>query len=318
MEKFDGYWGGWDGPHFDKVILRVVTEAATRRQLIESGDADIVDSLTAEDVAALTTNTSLTVLKNVSTQVVYFPMTVYGPLASKEARQALCWAFPYQEVLDGVYKGAAKIAQGAVAETIRGFDPKTFTYSTDLDKAKQLLATAGVAEGTELSVTFETGVASATLAAQLFQANLAQVGITLNIDQVDLPTFTSLFYGDAPVEERPNLFWWGWWPDYNDAWNHLYPQVSSEAWGSKGANAGFYKNDRVDELLLTARDAPDETTYTTALSELQNIISADDPPSVYYAQPEWTTIFQNTVQGVIFNAVNIGTYNFWKMSRVTS
>jgi peptide/nickel transport system substrate-binding protein len=315
MERFEGYRQGWEGAHFDKVVLRVVTEVATRRQLLEQGEADIVDSLTAEDVEDLRANPDIVVLSNTSTQVVYFVLTVNGLLESPEARQAMCYAFPYQEVIDGVYKGNAKQAQGAVAEAIHGFSPDTFMYTTDLVKAKELFTAAGVPEGSELTVTFETGVALATVAAQLFQGSLAQIGINLKIDQVDLPTFTGLFYGDAPAEERPNLFWWGWWPDYNDAWNHLYPQISSEAWGSKGANAGFYKNDRVDELMNVARDAPDETTYLTSLAEIQQIISKDDPPSVYYAQPKWTTLYRNDVQGVFFNPINIGTYNFWKMSR---
>ncbi len=221
---------------------------------------DIVDSLTAEDVEELRSSTEIVVLSNTSTQVIYFPMTVSGSLASPEARQAMCYAFPYDEVIEGVYKGNAKRAQGAVAEAIRGFSPDTFLYPTDPVKAKELFTAAAVAEGTELTVTFETGVANATVAAQLFQASLAEIGIGLKIEQVDFSTFTCMFYGDAPVEERPNLLWWGWWPAYNDAWNHLYPQISGDAWGSKGADAGFYKYDRVDELMLVARDAPDEAT----------------------------------------------------------
>jgi peptide/nickel transport system substrate-binding protein len=255
------------------------------------------------------------VLSNTSTQVVYFVMTMAGPLASPEARQALCHAFPYTEVIDGVYKGNAKQARGPVAEAIRGFSSATPGYTTDLVKAKELLTAAGVAEGTTLTMMLETGLASSNVAAQLFQASLGEIGINVEIQQVDLPTFTSLFYGDAPAEERPNLMWWGWWPDYNDAWNHLYPQISGDAWGSKGANAGFYKNDRVDELMLVARDAPDEETYLTSLAEIQQIVSAEDPPAVYYAQPKWTTLYRNDVQGVFFNAINIGTYNFWQMSR---
>ena len=53
---------------------------------------------------------------------------------------------------------------------------------------------------------------------------------------------------------------WGWWPDYNDAWNVLYPTMSCESWGSKGANSGFYCNEEVDDAArrgegrLDARD----------------------------------------------------------------
>jgi peptide/nickel transport system substrate-binding protein len=222
---------------------------------------------------------------------------------------------PYDDVVQGVFKGYAKQAKGCVAEMTRGFSPDTFTYTTDLDKAKQLLQTAGVPEGTKLTMRMESGLEQAKGAAQLLQSNLSKIGIDLQLDIVDLATFTSSFYGDAPVEERPNMWFWFWWPDYNDAWNHCYPQVSSEAWGSKGANAGFYKNDRVDQLLATAKDAPDDATYFAALAELQQIISRDDPPAIYYAQPQWTTLHRKDVTGVVFNPIAVGTYNFWKMGR---
>jgi peptide/nickel transport system substrate-binding protein len=221
-------------------------------------------------------------------------------------------------VVQGVFKGYAKQARGCVAEMTRGFNPETFTYTTDLVKAKELLTAAGVEEGTKISIRMESGLEQARASAQLLQANLAEIGIELELDVVDLSTFTNSFYGDAPIEERPNMFFWFWWPDYNDAWNHVYPQVSSDAWGSAGANAGFYKNDRVDELLATARDAPDDATYLAAMAELQNIISRDDPPAIYYAQPEWTTLHRKDVTGVVFNPIAVGTYNFWSMRRTAS
>src|SRR5680860_848345 len=46
MEAYDGYWRGWEGVHFNRVIIRTVPENETRRQLLEQGAADIVDSLT--------------------------------------------------------------------------------------------------------------------------------------------------------------------------------------------------------------------------------------------------------------------------------
>ena len=40
LEWFDGYHGGWAGNHFDQIVMRIVEEGATRRQLLESGEAD--------------------------------------------------------------------------------------------------------------------------------------------------------------------------------------------------------------------------------------------------------------------------------------
>jgi peptide/nickel transport system substrate-binding protein len=318
LEKYDGYWGGWSTPHFEKIVLRNVPEETTRRQLLEQGDADIVDTLTPEDVGALQSNPNLTVLRNKSTQVAYFVMTEYGPLAKPEARQAMCYAFPYVDVIQGVYKGFASQPAGGVAELCKGFAPETFKYTTDLDKARQLFGVAGIAEGTKLSAVVDLSIETTKAAIQLFQASLATIGITLDIQTEDAGATMTLMQGDAPAQDRPNVSSNFWWPDYNDAWNHLYPQVDSASWGSKGANTGLYKDDQVDQLLASAKDAPDDATYTKAMTDVQQTISKDDPPSVYYAQPEWVVVFQKNVQGVVFNPINVGTYVFQKMSRAAS
>ena len=315
MERYDGYWRGWEGDHFDRVEIRIVPENQTRRQLIEAGDVDIVDNLVPEALEALEQSADLVVDKSYSSEVDYLMLTVDGALASPEARQALCYAFPYDEVVQGVYRGYGKRAVGPVAEVVRGFDPATFSFTTDLAKAKELLTTAGVAEGTEITLTQESGDENVKAALQLFQANLAEIGLSLAIETVDLGTFTSIIFGDSPVEERPGVMPWFWWPDYNDAWNHLYPQVSCDAWGSKGTNSGFYCNARVDELLTASRDEADPAAYQAALSEIQQIVTRDDPAAVYYLQRQWTTILRSTVAGFVFNPINIGTYDFYRLSR---
>jgi peptide/nickel transport system substrate-binding protein len=315
LEKYDDYWGGWDGTHFDRVIFRVVPENESRRTLIESGEVDIVDSLTPESLEALAKNQDLVIDRSYSAEVDYFILTVAGALKSPEARQAMCWAFPYDEAIDGVFRGYGKRAIGGVAELVAGFDPKTFQYKTDLDTAKELLAKAGVAEGTQLSLMIETGYEDVKSAAQLFQQNLSQIGITLDIQEVPLSTLTATIFGDAPAEEKPNMIAWFWWPDYNDAYNHLYPQIACDQWGSAGTNGGDFCNQRVDEILKAIRDEPDQKKYQAGLSEIQQTISKDDPPAIYYMQRQWPTVLRKGIEGFVFNPINIGTYNFYAMSR---
>ncbi len=318
MERNESYWRGWEGNHFERIVIRTVPEDSTRRQLIERGEADIVDNLVPEALEALKGNPDVVINESTSTQVEYFIFAIADPLKDPRARQGLCYAFPYEDVINGAYGGHGKQAIGAVAEFIRGFDPDTFKYTTDLAKAKKLLTAAGVAEGTSLRCAIEVGDEKVKATAQLFQANLAQIGITLEIEQMQTNSYTDLLYGDSPPEERPNLMWWGWWPDYNDAWNHLYPQISCEAQGSKGSNAGFYCNEQVEELLNKAKDAATLEEYQQAVSEIQQIISRDDPPALYYIQPTWITVLRADIQGFFFNPINIGTYNFWKLSRATA
>jgi peptide/nickel transport system substrate-binding protein len=315
LERNESYWRGWEGNHFERIIIRVVEEPATMRQLVEAGDVDIMDRFTVdfEWIDELKQIPTLTVDLGNSTEVIYLIMTQAGPLASPEARQAMCYAFPYQEVIEGVYRGYATQANSPIAPSVLGYQENGFFFNTDFDQARQLLAAAGVAEGTELVLSTTTN--ADTTALELFQSNLAEIGITLTIEQVDQATQVGLLYGDTPAEERPNFMTQSWWPDYNDPWNALYPTTSCDSWGSKGANSGFYCNEEYEALLDESQDASTLESYTEILDQAQTIITQEDPPAIYYAQPAWPTVLQANIEGFFFNPINIGTYDFWKLSR---
>ena len=315
LERNEDYWRGWEGNHFERIIIRVVEEPATMRQLVEAGDVDIMDrySVDYEWIEQLQQNPALNVNLGDSTEISFQIMTVGGPLESPEARQAMCYAYPYQEVIDGLLLGHARRANSPVAPEVLGYPEDAFFFETDLAKAKELLAAAGVAEGTELVAATTTNTDTSHL--ELFQSNLAEIGITLTIEQMDQATYIGLIYGDAPVEERPNFMGQSWWPDYNDAWNGVYPLVSCDSWGSKGSNSGFYCNEEVDRLLAEAKDASTLESYKEILGKMLTIISKDDPPAIYTNQPKWPTVLQAHIEGFFFNPINIGTYDFWKLSR---
>jgi ABC-type transport system substrate-binding protein len=109
---------------------------------------------------------------------------------------------------------------------------------------------------------------------------------------------------------------WAWWPSYNDGWSHLHDLTACDARGANGGgNAGFYCNQKVDALLKQAESAPDDATYNKAMAELQQILTQDDPPAIYYAQIQTTLMAQKDIQGIVINPINVGTYYFYQMSR---
>lgn len=315
LEKFDAYWGGWNGGQFEKVVIRAVPENATRRLLLEQGSVDVVDDLSYVDFKSLEANANLTLHTSPSTRVDYFILTVANQLATPTARQALAFAFPYKEVIEGLYLGYAVQPRGGVAESCHGFDPNTFQYATDLAKAKSLLAEAGVATGTKFSLALEPGNVTFISAAQLFQANLQSIGYDLDIIQMETTAYVGLVYGDTPVAERPNLMGWAWWPNFNDAWDHLIRQISCDAWGSKGGNGGFYCDGDVQKALDAAEHAADDATFLAAMSKVQEIISKEDPSAIYFAQPEQTIMARKDIAGLILNPISIATYQFYGMRR---
>jgi peptide/nickel transport system substrate-binding protein len=129
----------------------------------------------------------------------------------------------------------------------------------------------------------------------------------------DFATYVGMAYGDLPAEERPNLLPSFWSPDYNDGWNHLWPQLSCDAWTS--GNIGHYCNARVEELLGQARGAADAASYQAALSDVQNLVAEEDPAAIYVAQPQWLTVLRRDISGFTPHPVVGGIIDFYVLSR---
>ncbi len=194
---------------------------------------------------------SLQVLTYDSTRVNWAILNV-PKLKTVEARQGLCYAFPYQENIDSINKGLMK-RSGPIPSTMRGYDPDAFEFPTDLDKAKELLAAGGFEEGYTFEYLVSSNYTDDKTTAQLYQSNMQKIGYDLNITEVDSATYDDMIYGDMAADERPEIMGgWAWWPDYNDPWNQLAPNYLISAQNGGGSNAGEWSNDRFEELMTQA------------------------------------------------------------------
>lgn len=313
LDRFDDYWGGWDGNHFDVIDIRVVAEPDTRRQLIERGEVDLVENINLDAVDELERNPDVVVDRRSDLTVRYLAMTQTEPFLSPEARQALCYAFPYQDVLDGVFLGYAQPAQGPVSNQCNGFSPDTPTFTTDLDKARELLTQAGIPEGTRIRTVTASGALLVQTIAELYQANLAKIGVQLDIELMDYAAYIGLVYGDLPADQGPMFFPGFWSPDYDDAWSQLWPQTSCDAWSS--GNAGHYCNEQVDALLDAANEAPDSDTYREIMADIQRIVTYDDPAGIYFALPEWITVLRHDIGGFQLHPVVSSRLDYYALHR---
>lgn len=311
FERFDQYHG--ERPFFDRIIARVVPEDATRRQLMETGEAHGCAYINPEDLLAMKQNPNLQVIEYDTTEVDWIRMN--HALLNTKARQGFCYAWPYQEVIEKVLRGFARSINGPIADTVIGYDPSIPTYTTDLQKAKQLLTEAGIKEGDTFTYMYSSGDQTDAAMAQLFQANLAQIGIRLELQQVERAALLELAYGDTPPEQRPHFLSGGWWPDYNDSWNQIYPNYHSDSVGSKGSNAMFYRNSEVDRLMNQLKDAASEDEIRRLTGQIVKILTWDDPAAIFYAQIRKATVLQKDIRGFVPNPIYINSYNFWAMWR---
>ena len=313
LEKFDGYHRGFTGTEFGTVILRVVPENATRRQLIENGEIDILsNALTEEDYTVLESNPDLQVVRYPTTRVLW--LILNAVTLSTDARKGLSYAFPYQDVIDGVYLGNTK-RTGPIPDNVIGYDPEVFVYPTDLEQARTLLTSAGITEGTTLTYMADGSGDESRLVGELFQSSLEQIGVSLDIQIVDYSILEDTVYGDQAAEEKPHIMGlWSWWPDYNDGANQLEPNYALSSAGGGGSNAGYYDNGRLEEILAAVPTA-DQTTYLAMMKEAQDILVQQDPASIFIGQREYTTVLRKDVQGFVGNPIYLEQYILQKLSR---
>jgi peptide/nickel transport system substrate-binding protein len=307
FERHEGYWGTFPEGGFDTVLVRVVPENATRRQLAEQGELDLLTNmLTEEDHEALKSVPAVQVLTYPTTRVDWIILN-YVTL-SLEARQGLCWAFPYDEVIQGVYNGTVK-RTGPIPDNVQGYDPDAFVYTTDLEQARTLFETAGLVNGDAITISIDSESERSRTIAELFQANLAEIGVSLEVEAVDTTTQEAIVYGDAPAEEKPHLMGlWAWWPDYNEGWNQLAPNFLIESAGGAASNGGYYESARNEELMVQARDAATSEESAEIMKEIQDILIRQDPAAIFIGQVLYTTVADATIKGLEFNPLYIEQY----------
>ncbi len=313
MDKFPDYHGGWEGNHFDRIVVRIVPEVGTRRQLLESGEADATAlNLTPEIVDALKSDPNLQVISYPSSAVFWTIMNAVK--LNAEARKGFSYAFPYDEVKDSAYKGLIQ-RSGPLASTVRGVDPDVFLYATDLDKAKELLASSGFAPGTTFTYSFSSGIELEQVISQLFQANLEKIGYSLTLEPMERGALVDLVYGDAEAEARPDFIGgWGWWPDYNDPWNQFSPNFADKTKDGI-SNGGYWLNPRFEEIMAEAASYEDEDRLIELMKEAQNILTEQDPPAIYLGELLWYTVLRKDVKGFVPNALYLNAFPFYRMYR---
>ena len=314
LTAFPGYWKGWAGPHLRRVVITNVAQDATRRELLEKGDADISLSFTPQDLLAMQHEPGLVVGNRYVLLDIFISMTEYGPLASAKARQAMAYAYDYHSFVADILKGFGKQATGPLPSTVTGHDAALRPYPTDLAKAKALLRQAGVAAGTTMTLVYEAGDERAKQMSEVLQGQLAQLGITLKLTARDAASFNNLLFSTAPASQRPNFIANFWEPDYNDPIDYLSPLYHSRGnTPAGGANAGDYHNAVVDQLFAQAAATLNAAKRQAILNHLQDILTYTDPAAIYVAEVTDNPVWRSNLHGYVINPELSETYDYYNL-----
>ncbi|MBM9469461.1 ABC transporter substrate-binding protein [Nakamurella leprariae] len=176
-------------PAVDRIIQRVVPDAANRAQLVKSGDADVAVQLRPSDVADMTSDSNLkTYSVDTNNFLWQFISNKNAPFDDPLVRQALFYAVPYQQIIDQVYKGRANPVVGLLDPNAPGYDATGLLEQTyDPAKAKELLAEAGVSTPVEFTLSMSNAVPDLQEAAIQMQSAAEEAGFKINLEVLPPP-----------------------------------------------------------------------------------------------------------------------------------
>ncbi|GAP15803.1 ABC-type dipeptide transport system, periplasmic component [Longilinea arvoryzae] len=209
LEKFAEYYNK-DVPYLDEIVVRRLDQAETLVPNLLSGAVDGIGKVPSSYVDTIKADPNYDVMINEGSGniVNVIVNTKLAPLDKKEVRQALSYALDRQLIADEVYYGISEPITSPFYSpaTIAYREDLVMAHQFDLDKAKALLDEAGVGD---FSLTFVTGTGFPEwkIYAQIWQADLAKIGITLKIDEFE----NAKFYEIAQSADLGgyNLAGWG-------------------------------------------------------------------------------------------------------------
>jgi peptide/nickel transport system substrate-binding protein len=184
------------------------------------------------------------------------------------------------------------VSDAPISPVIFGYAPiKSYEYS--VEKAKTLLAEAGFPEGFETTLYSPSGryYKDGSLATAL-AADLLKVGVKAEIKMMDWDAYIPFILRDQEEAEH-RLYVLGWSILTRDADYGLYPLFYSGEWAKKGTNVSFFNNEKLDQLLDTARSTGNPNERKRLYKEAMALIVEEAPWIFLYSEMEITGVRAN-------------------------
>jgi ABC-type transport system substrate-binding protein len=261
FEKRADYWQKdlSQGPKYNqanvqKAVFQIIAEQAQHAVALETGSADVSAYVSSSDADRFKGNAdfSISTFQDNLTNFLGSNGSAGNVFTNKELRQAVAYAIDSTAMCEAVSPGACFPAHTIGNSNFGGYMTKWDTenyYNFDLAKAKELLTTSGHKAG-ELTVKLlAQNDGRSGLMAQVIQSQLKDLGINVEISQVESPVFNQLKTDPKAWDLIIDAAAGG---DFiNNPWQLIYDQNRNN-----GTTGGFVKDDKLQGLLdaISAKD----------------------------------------------------------------
>lgn len=274
LEKYDGYWQ--EGvPSLDSVEFKFIADVDTAFVELQAGTIDILKYLTSAQAETLGDDYNI-VQGSMNLVHAMYLNSAYEPLSKTEVRQALCYAVDRDVINNFIFGGKSHIIGSHMIPAMsKYYEPEAETvYSYDPEKAKELLADAGYADGFDLEITVPSSYSQHVDSAQIIADELSQVGINVTLNQVEWSTWLQDVYKGGNFQATVIGFDGTLAPS-----DWLKKYVTDDA-----KNFMHYSNTEYDDVFNTAYTTVDDDVKVENYKKAQMIL-AEDAAAVYIEDP---------------------------------
>lgn len=277
VERNPDYWG--EAPAIETIIFQPMADVPTRVTALTSGTIDI-----AQDPLPWSSKGQIEAAAEVTTAnspyLLFMSLNLKDPIMRiREVRQAIEHGIDKENLVTTLYGEWGVGARSMLPLNSPSFDPDFAGREYNPDEARRLLAQAGHPDGFQtqmlINQTYED-------IAQVIQRDLAEIGIDVEIDQVDFPTFSTAWAAGLESPHTMTFAGWGMTADY---WIDVMTRSSRQP--PNGTNVSWFANPEVDGLLDAAQVEADEAARIALYRQVGEILHAELPhiPLMNFGQP---------------------------------
>jgi dipeptide transport system substrate-binding protein len=275
------YWKGKE--KIDDLIFAITPDPAAAMEGLKAGQCDVIPYPVPGDLESLRSNPDLVVTETAGLNVGFIAYnTQQAPFDKPEVRQALNLAVNKEAILEGVYSGQAVLAINPLPASSWASDPDGTIGEYNPEKAKQMLADAGV---TNLSMKlWWMPVArpynpNGKRMGELLQADWNAIGVNVELVSMDWPVYLE----QSSAVDRDGAVMIGWGADNADPDNFLGVLLSCAAVGTNNRAQWCYKP--YDDLIQQAKGTFDQAERTKLYHQAAEMFKDQAP---------WATIAHST------------------------
>lgn len=261
----------------DQIVFRPIREDATRLAALQSGEVDVIDSLSGDQADQLGQDSNIGIVRAAATNELAITFNVRkAPFNNKDARYAVAYAIDRQNITSNIVK-LGKVVGASIPPGTVGYAEKLFTAPLpyDMDKAKAQFAKAGLESGAKVSFKLNPAWFARMKESSEYIANqLQQLGFAVDLQFLEPGAYTEARKSgdfDLCIQEIGRAFN----PDTN-----LTIIYGDSAFGN------FYKeiNPNIVSMIQSARVELDPARRDAAYQAIQQVLYDDLPELVLYQE----------------------------------